>query len=75
MHMISSEVYLPTDVAMAIQKEVGSNRVVYSVRGTFKVRANFGIGHLSYWIYGRCLIEVTAPPGGVLVARSCRTKR
>lgn len=74
-HMISSEVYLPMELAVQIQKEMRSNKVMYSVRGTFKVRAIFGLARVSYWIYGRCLIQLTAPPGGVLVGRSCRTKK
>ncbi|KAI0501752.1 hypothetical protein KFK09_016697 [Dendrobium nobile] len=74
-HMISSQVYLPPEIALELVTQVRTNRVFYSVRGTFRVRAIFGVGHLSYWLYGRCQIELTSPPSGVLVARSCRTKR
>ncbi|KAK8925913.1 hypothetical protein KSP39_PZI018741 [Platanthera zijinensis] len=74
-HMISSQVYLPPEIAAELVRQVRSNRVSYSVRATFRVRASLGIGHFSYWMYGRCQIELTSPPGGVLVARSCRTKR
>ncbi|XP_058114805.1 NDR1/HIN1-like protein 13 [Magnolia sinica] len=74
-HMISSEVYLPLKLSMELQKQVQSNRVQYNIRGTFRVRANLGLSHFSYWLYGRCQIELTGPPSGVLVARSCSTKR
>ncbi|XP_008777695.2 NDR1/HIN1-like protein 6 [Phoenix dactylifera] len=74
-HMISSEVYLPPELIMELQEQVRRNRIVYNIRGTFKVKVSVGVGHLSYWLYGRCQIELTAPPSGVLVARSCRTKK
>ncbi|PKA51212.1 hypothetical protein AXF42_Ash010652 [Apostasia shenzhenica] len=74
-HMISSQVYLPPDIAGELIRQVRSNRVLYNIRGTFKVRARMGIAHFAYWIYGRCQIELTSPPSGVLVARSCSTKR
>ncbi|XP_072979887.1 NDR1/HIN1-like protein 3 [Typha angustifolia] len=74
-HMISSQVYLPPEISMEIQEQMRSNRVIYNIRGTFKVKASLGFGHFTYWIYGRCEIELTAPPSGVLVARNCRTKQ
>ncbi|KDP32625.1 hypothetical protein JCGZ_13175 [Jatropha curcas] len=74
-HIISSLVYLPHNFAIELQKQVQSNKVIYNIRGTFKVRANLGLLHYSYWLHGRCEIEMTGPPTGVLVARSCKTKR
>ncbi|KAB5534960.1 hypothetical protein DKX38_018046 [Salix brachista] len=74
-HIISSLVYLPQNLAVELQKQVQSNRVNYNIRGTFKVRANMGLLHYSYWLHGRCEIEMTGPPTGVIVARTCRTKR
>ncbi|PSR85424.1 Late embryogenesis abundant protein, LEA-14 protein [Actinidia chinensis var. chinensis] len=74
-HMISSLVYLPPNLAIELQKQVQSNRVTYNIRGTFRVRANLGLIHYSYWLHGRCQLETSSPPTGVLLARSCRTKR
>jgi hypothetical protein len=74
-HIISSLVYLPQNLAVELQRQVQSNKVNYNIRGTFKVRANMGLLHYSYWLHGRCEIEMTGPPTGVIVARSCRTKR
>ncbi|XP_009798502.1 uncharacterized protein At1g08160-like [Nicotiana tabacum] len=74
-HMISSLVYLPPISAFKLQKQVLSNRVVYNIRGTFKVRANIGLIHYSYWLHGRCQLEMTSPPAGALITHSCRTKR
>ncbi|WOK92023.1 hypothetical protein Cni_G00714 [Canna indica] len=73
-HMVSSQVLLPPELALELQQQVKRNSVVYSVRGTFKVKASLGVGHYSYWVSTRCDIELTAPPNGVLVARRCRTK-
>ncbi|KAJ6301381.1 hypothetical protein OIU77_015650 [Salix suchowensis] len=74
-HVISSLVYLPQNLAVELQKQVQSNKVHYNMRGTFKVRANLGLLHYSYWLHVRCEIEMTGPPTGVIVARSCKTKR
>jgi len=74
MHLVSSRVLLPPEVAVKMVNQVRSNRVVYTIKGTFKVEARFGFGHYSYWMYTICEMELTAPPCGVLVARRCRTK-
>ncbi|KAK9156420.1 hypothetical protein Sjap_003900 [Stephania japonica] len=74
-HLISSEVYLPLNLSLELRKQIQSNRVKYNIRGTFRVRASIGLIHFSYWLYGRCQIEMTGPPSGVLISRSCRTKR
>ncbi|XAR56828.1 hypothetical protein NMG60_11037447 [Bertholletia excelsa] len=74
-HMISSLVYLPPNHAIELQKQVQSNKIEYNVRGTFRIRANLGLIHFSYWLHGRCQLEITGPPTGFLLARNCRTKR
>lgn len=74
--MVSSGVYLPPEVAAEIAGQVRGGRVLgFSVRGRFRVRARFGVGHFSYWLYGRCRIVMTGPPRGVLVERSCGMRR
>ncbi|XP_061337647.1 uncharacterized protein At1g08160-like [Gastrolobium bilobum] len=74
-NFISSLVFLPQDVGVKLQRQVQSNRVNYNARGTFKVRFNMGLIHLSYWLHSICQIEMTGPPTGVLVAKQCITKR
>ncbi|KAJ3677551.1 hypothetical protein LUZ60_003275 [Juncus effusus] len=74
-HMVSSEVFLPSDLVLHLQDQVRGNRVVYEIRGTFKVRSTFGFIHFAYWVYARCEIEMSAPPRGVLLAKNCRTKQ
>ncbi|PAN35980.1 hypothetical protein PAHAL_6G248500 [Panicum hallii] len=74
LHMVSSRVLLPPEVAMELVNQVRSNRVVYTIRGAFKVEARFWFSHYSYWMNTICELELTAPPCGVLVARRCRTK-
>lgn len=74
-HMISSEVYLPPNLSMELRNQVQRNRVQYHIRGTFRVRASLGLAHFSYWLYARCMVEMTSPPTGILVAHSCKTKR
>ncbi|KAI3688465.1 hypothetical protein L2E82_46061 [Cichorium intybus] len=74
-NFISSLVSLPPNNAMELRKQVLSNRVMYSVRGTFKVRASLGAIHFSYWLHGLCELQMSSPPSGSLMARTCKTKR
>ncbi|KAJ4980856.1 hypothetical protein NE237_031693 [Protea cynaroides] len=74
-HMVTSEAYLPPNLALELSKQLQSNRVGYNIRGTFRVRLSLGFFHFSHWLYGRCQVEMTGPPYGLLVARSCRIKR
>ncbi|KAM7278971.1 hypothetical protein ACFE04_006105 [Oxalis oulophora] len=74
-HMISSLVYLPQRHAVELRKQVMSNRITYEIRGSFKVKASLGSIHYSYWIHGKCQLQMTGPPTGGLVARNCTTKR
>lgn len=75
LRFVSSLVYLPPNNAKELQRQVLSNKVLYSVRGTFKVRASLGAIHFSYWLHGRCELQMSSPPSGSLMARSCKTKR
>ncbi|XP_030548956.1 uncharacterized protein LOC115754138 [Rhodamnia argentea] len=74
-HMISSLVYMPPNLGVQLQNQLQSNKVSYYVRGTFKVRATLGLVHFSYWLHGRCQLEMTSPPTGVLLGRICKAKR
>ncbi|KAL9230052.1 hypothetical protein vseg_005445 [Gypsophila vaccaria] len=74
-HLISSLVYLPPYPAVELQRQVQTNRVQYNIRGNFRVRARVGIARFSYWLHMRCQLEMNSPPSGMLVARSCSTKR
>ncbi|XP_019193083.1 PREDICTED: protein YLS9-like [Ipomoea nil] len=74
-HLISSLVYLPPNHALGLQRQVLSNRIVYNIRGSFKVRFDIGLFHYSYWLHGRCQVEMTGPPNGVLITHTCKTKR
>ncbi|QCE01873.1 uncharacterized protein At1g08160-like [Vigna unguiculata] len=74
-NLISSLVFLPQDVGVKLQRQVENNRINYNARGTFKVRFNIGLIHLSYWLNTICQIEMTSPPTGILVARQCITSR
>ncbi|KAL3503666.1 hypothetical protein ACH5RR_038115 [Cinchona calisaya] len=73
--LLSSLVYLPPNHAVELQRQVQNNRVVYHIRGTFRVRISLGLVHYSYWLHATCQLELTSPPTGVLVAHSCSTKR
>ncbi|KAL2495828.1 Late embryogenesis abundant (LEA) hydroxyproline-rich glycoprotein family [Forsythia ovata] len=74
-HLISSLVHLPPSIVLELQKQVQRNRVAYDLRGTFRVKVKLGNFHYSYWLHGRCKLEMTSPPTGALITHSCRTKR
>ncbi|CAA7025362.1 unnamed protein product [Microthlaspi erraticum] len=73
--LISSLVYLPLNYAEELRKQMQNNKIDYEIRGTFKVRAHFRMIHYSYWLHGRCQLQMTGPPTGILISRICTTKR
>ncbi|XP_008447789.2 uncharacterized protein LOC103490177 [Cucumis melo] len=74
-HLISSLVFLPQNFGLVLRRQVQNNKIVYNIRGTFRVKASVGIIHYSFWLHSRCQLVMTSPPTGILVARSCKTKR
>ncbi|KAL3821156.1 hypothetical protein ACJIZ3_007061 [Penstemon smallii] len=74
-HLMSRLVYLPPNLALEFQKQEERNRVMYNIKGRFRVRVKLGSVHYSYWLHGKCEIEMTSPPTGILIAHNCRTKR
>ncbi|XP_003574692.1 uncharacterized protein LOC100829927 [Brachypodium distachyon] len=74
-HMVSSQVTLPPEVAIELANQMKSNKVMYTIRGSFKVREKFWSWHYTYWVTAICELELTAPPNGILLARTCRTSK
>nr|XP_043640012.1 NDR1/HIN1-like protein 10 [Erigeron canadensis] len=74
-HFVSNMVSLPQNHAMELQRQVLSDKVFYRVRATFKVRVTLGGLHFTYWLHGDCDLQMSSPPSGSLVARTCMTKR
>ncbi|KAK4398658.1 hypothetical protein Sango_1341300 [Sesamum angolense] len=73
--MLSNMVHVPPTLAMELRNQEQRNRVVYTIKGTFRVKVKLGLVHYSYWMRGKCQLEMTSPPNGILVSRSCRTKK
>ncbi|KAL7241111.1 hypothetical protein ACSBR2_006689 [Camellia fascicularis] len=75
-HLVSSQVGLSSGQSQQLQQQIANNRVRFDVRGVLKTRSNLGsLFRYSYRLYGHCIIEVTAPPSGILVGKKCTTKR
>ncbi|KAG2238576.1 hypothetical protein Bca52824_092159 [Brassica carinata] len=66
---------LAVNHAVELSREVQNNKIEYHIRGTFKVRAHFGLIHYSYWLHGICQLQMTGPPTGILISHNCTTKR
>ncbi|XP_021293205.1 NDR1/HIN1-like protein 6 [Herrania umbratica] len=75
-HMVTSQVRLSVKETLLLQKQIQNNRVMFTVKGEFRARSNFGsVWSYSYWLHGRCSIMVSSPPTGVLRDKRCRTKQ
>uniref|UniRef100_A0A7N0VJF9 Late embryogenesis abundant protein LEA-2 subgroup domain-containing protein n=1 Tax=Kalanchoe fedtschenkoi TaxID=63787 RepID=A0A7N0VJF9_KALFE len=75
-HMVSSQVQLPLEDSRRLARQLFNNRVSLQVRGYFRTRYNLGsLLRYTYTLYSNCRVNVTGPPNGVLVGKSCRTKR
>ncbi|KAF6989851.1 hypothetical protein CFC21_007138 [Triticum aestivum] len=72
-HMLSSQVVLPPEVAVELLNQMKSNKILFTIRGTFKVRERFWSWHYTYRMTAICDLELTAPPSGFLVDRRCTT--
>ncbi|CAB79504.1 hypothetical protein [Arabidopsis thaliana] len=73
--LISSLVGLPVNHAVELRRQLENNKIEYEIRGTFKVKAHFGMIHYSYQLHGRCQLQMTGPPTGILISRNCTTKK
>ncbi|KAF8015611.1 hypothetical protein BT93_H1203 [Corymbia citriodora subsp. variegata] len=76
-HMISSQVRLPTRDSEKLKKQLESNSLLqFQIRGLVRVRSKFGsFLRYSYWLYSHCYISLTGPPTGILRGCKCYTKR
>ncbi|CAH8317833.1 unnamed protein product [Eruca vesicaria subsp. sativa] len=70
-----SSLVLPVNHALELSREVQNNKIEYQIRGTFKVRAHFGLIHYPYWLHVSCHLQMTGPPIGILISHNCTTKR
>ncbi|KAF6984367.1 hypothetical protein CFC21_002392 [Triticum aestivum] len=60
-------------VALEMLNQMKSNKILYTIRGTFKVRERLWSWHYTYRMTAICDLELTAPPSGFLVDRRCTT--
>ncbi|KAL3635522.1 hypothetical protein CASFOL_020069 [Castilleja foliolosa] len=73
--LLIGAVYLPMNLGMELQKQAVRNRIVYDMKGAFRVRFKTGLVHYSYWMHADCRLEMTSPPNSVLITHSCTTKK
>ncbi|KAI3693301.1 hypothetical protein L6452_33135 [Arctium lappa] len=66
-----SSVYLPPNQLKELQKQLSSNKVLYSVRGKFKMRVSWGLISIPYTFHWQCELQMGSPPSSSLIARSC----
>lgn len=75
-HMVASQVRLSPAQSVQLQKQMEQGRVKIEIKGLFRTRSKLGgIFKYSYWLYAHCHLTVTGPPTGVLIHKSCITKK
>lgn len=75
LHMVTSQVRLSELEIQRFKRQLMNNGVMFEVKGFFRARSKFGgLLRYSYWLHGRCIIMVTRPPDGVMVAKKCKSK-
>ncbi|KAL6513958.1 hypothetical protein OROHE_019414 [Orobanche hederae] len=74
-HLLSRFVYLPPDLTLELQKQHQMSRVVYNIKGALKVKIKLGVVRYSYWLHGKCRLEMTSPPNSTLITHNCTTTR
>ncbi|XP_031284769.1 uncharacterized protein LOC116143440 [Pistacia vera] len=75
-HMVASQVQLPSDETERLKREIERNHTEFQVKGVFRAQSNLeSFVRYSYRLYRLCTIVVTNPPGGVLKAVKCKSKR
>lgn len=75
-HMVTSQVRLSVKDIQRLKRQIQSNKILFQVKGFFRTRSNLGsFLRYSYWLYGHCSFVVTGPPNGVIVSKTCKTKR
>lgn len=74
-HMIVSQVPLTSHHSQELRRQMANGRAMFDVKGVIRARSNLGFLRYSYWLYTHCTITVTGPPTGVMIAKTCTTKR
>lgn len=75
-HLVTSQVRLSPIHSQKLKKQIESGKVKFDIKGLFKAKSKLGnVLKYSYSLYGHCSIVMTGPPNGVLVAKTCGTKR
>nr|GFA59909.1 RNA-directed DNA polymerase, eukaryota [Tanacetum cinerariifolium] len=75
-HMVSSQVPFSRKHVAALNEQIRTDRVVFEAKSSLRTTSNLGgFFRYSYWLHGHCKFAVSGPPSGVLVAKSCVTKR
>ncbi|VFQ93220.1 unnamed protein product [Cuscuta campestris] len=73
-HLAGAQVGISSNQSSLISKQMEGGSVWFRVQGTF--RTSFVcVFKYSYLLHGYCTIVLTYPPPGVLIAKSCTTKR
>ncbi|GJR95055.1 hypothetical protein Tco_0267229 [Tanacetum coccineum] len=75
-HMVSSQVPFSRKHIAALNEQIRTDRIVFEAKSSLRTTSNLGgFFRYSYWLHGHCKFAVSGPPSGVLVAKSCVTKR
>ncbi|XP_024960900.1 uncharacterized protein LOC112501490 [Cynara cardunculus var. scolymus] len=75
-HMVSSQIPFSRRHVARLNEQMRTGRIMFETKSFLRTTSTLGgFFRYSYWLHGHCKFVVSGPPSGVLVAKSCVTKR
>lgn len=75
-HMVSSQVPFSRTHIAHLSEQMRLGRIMFEVKSYLRTTSTLGgFFRYSYWLYGHCKFVMGGPPSGILVVKSCVTKR
>ncbi|KAI3818121.1 hypothetical protein L1987_11924 [Smallanthus sonchifolius] len=75
-HMVSSQIPFSRIHVAHLNEQMRTGRIMFEAKSFLRTTSTLGgFFRYSYWLYGHCKFVVSGPPSGMLVAKSCVTKR
>ncbi|KAI3731438.1 hypothetical protein L1987_62626 [Smallanthus sonchifolius] len=75
-HMVSSQIPFSRIHVAHLNEQMRTGRIMFEAKSFLRTTSTLGgFFRYSYWLHGHCKFVVSGPPSGMLVAKSCVTKR
>ncbi|KAK1406072.1 hypothetical protein QVD17_35592 [Tagetes erecta] len=75
-HLVSSQVPFSRTHVAHLNEQMRLGRIMFEVKSYLRTTSTLGgFFRYSYWLYGHCKFVMSGPPSGIMVVKSCVTKR